>query len=180
MPFPLAAICSPVSFSAVSHPAKACFSLFLAARRYELRVEARDFRSFVSGPYTSTGWKSLTLEISLVSSATIERAPLPRYRNSRPRVSRGANRPSAAIASFAIPRFDPNYIETFPGTRFRPSLMSTKVHDRWVLEQPDYTPFFSEGRVRPTETALVRSVQSQSFQRRRADLAGISLGSRRS
>src|SRR5467141_2258142 len=125
------------------------FRLFpLPPGRYELRVEARDYAPFVLPDLILQPDEVVTLEISLVSAATIEaRSRLPRLPELGPALSPEAQ---LSFGSYRELRHrldsDPNYIEnTSPDTLPPVADAYNKVPNRWALEQPDYRRYSQKG-----------------------------------
>jgi hypothetical protein len=135
-------------FSGVSS-GEGVFRLFpLPPGRYELRVEARDYAPFVLADLALQPDEVVTLEVSLVSAATIEsRSRLPRLPELGPALS-----PEAQLSFGSYREFrhrldsDPNYIENISPDTLPPVADAyNKVPNRWALEQPDYRRYSQKG-----------------------------------
>lgn len=132
-----------------STSAEGVFRLFpLPPGKYELRVEARDYASFVVADLMLQSNEVATLEISLVTSAAAEaRSRLPRL----PELGPGL-RPEAqsSLGTYRALRHrldsDPNYIANLsPHTLPPVADVYNTVPNRWALEQPDYRRYSEKG-----------------------------------
>src|SRR5713101_1970598 len=135
-------------FSGVSS-GEGVFRLFpLPPGRYELRVEATDYAPFVLADLILQPDEVVTLEISLVSAATIEaRSRLPRLPELGPALSVEAQPSFGSYREFHHRLdSDPNYIENIsPDTLPPVADVYNKVPNRWALEQPDYRRYSQKG-----------------------------------
>jgi len=142
-------------FSGVSS-GEGVFRLFpLPPGRYELRVEAKDYTPFVLADLTLQPDEVVTLEISLVSAATIEgRSRLPRLPELGPALSAEAQPSFGSYREFHHRLdSDPNYIENIsPDTLPPVADVYNKVPNRWALEQPDYRRYSQKGEYIYTKT----------------------------
>jgi len=150
------AICSPVRFFSGVSSGEGVFRLFpLPPGRYELRVEARDYAPFVLPDLTLQPDEVVTLEVSLVSAATIEaRSRLPRLPELGPALSGEAQLSFGSHREF-FHRLDSdaNYIENIsPDTLPPVADVYNKVPNRWALEQPDYRRYSQKGEYIYTKT----------------------------
>jgi hypothetical protein len=114
---------------------------------YHLLVEAKDFAPFVVSDIALQANEVVTLEISLVSVASLEaRSRLPRLPELGPALS-------AEAQSFGTYRefrhrldSDPHYIENIsPDTLPPVADVYNTVPNRWALEQPDYRRYPQRG-----------------------------------
>ncbi len=115
---------------------------------YELRVEAENYASSVQADVTLNANEILTLEISLVSTASAElRSRLPRL----PELGPAAPPPSLpSMGAYRELRHrldsDPNYIaELAPDTLPPVGDVFNLVPNRWALQQPDYRRYPQKG-----------------------------------
>jgi hypothetical protein len=115
---------------------------------YQLRVDAKEFSPFVLPDLPLQQNEVVTLEISLVSVATMEaRSRLPRLPELGPALSAEAQ---ASFGSYREFRHrldsDPNYIENIsPDTLPPVADVYNTVPNRWALEQPDYRRYPQRG-----------------------------------
>jgi hypothetical protein len=115
---------------------------------YELRVEAENYAPFVIPDLTLNANEVVTLQISLVSTASAE------FRSRLPRLPElGPPPPSESIPSMGVYRelrhrldSDPNYIaELAPDTLPPVGDVFNLVPNRWALQQPDYRRYPQKG-----------------------------------
>src|SRR6202790_566188 len=115
---------------------------------YELRVEAENYAPFVAPDLILNENEVLTLEISLVSTASAEfRSRLPRLPDLGPAV------PPESLPALGTYRelrhrldSDPNYIaELAPDTLPPVGDVYNLVPNRWALQQPDYRRYSQKG-----------------------------------
>jgi hypothetical protein len=135
-------------FSAITS-GEGVFRLFpLPPGQYQLRVEAKDYASFVLSELALQANEVVTLEISLVTAAAAEaRSRLPRLPELGPALT------TEALPSFGTHRVfrhrldsDPAYIENIsPDTLPPVADMHNTVPNRWALEQPDYRRYSQKG-----------------------------------
>jgi hypothetical protein len=115
---------------------------------YQLRVEARDYASFLLSDLALQPNEVVTLEISLVPSARAEtRSRLPRLPDLGPALSAGPQPSFGAYREFRHGLdSDPNYIENIsPDTLPPVADVYNTVPNRWALEQPDYRRYPQRG-----------------------------------
>jgi carboxypeptidase family protein len=114
---------------------------------YQLRVEAKDYASFVLSDLALEPNEVVTLEISLISVAAMEaRSRLPRLPELGPALS--AESPSFGTYREFRHRLDsdPNYIENISSDTLPPVAdVYNTVPNRWALEQPDYRRYPQKG-----------------------------------
>jgi hypothetical protein len=116
--------------------------------RYELRVEAQDYASFVLPEVALHANEVLSLEISMVTVAAAEaRSRLPRQPELGPALPAGA---AASLGSYREFRHrldaDPGYIENLTADTLPPVAdVFNEIPDRWALEQPDYRRYPQKG-----------------------------------
>ena len=125
------------------------FRLFpLPPGQYQLRVEAKGYAPFVLPDLTLQPNEVLTLEISLVTVATVEaRSRLPRLPELGPALS-AEEQPSYGTYREFRHRLDsdPNYIENLlPETLPLAVDVYNLVPNRWDLQQPDYRRYPQPG-----------------------------------
>jgi carboxypeptidase family protein len=122
---------------------------------YELRVEAKEFASFVLPDLSLQPNEVVTLEISLVSVAAMEaRSRLPRLPELGPALS-AEGQPSCGSYREFRHRVDsdPNYIENISRDTLPPVAdVFNTVPNRWALEQPDYRRYPLRGEYIYTES----------------------------
>ena len=115
---------------------------------YELRVEAENYAPYVKADVTFNANEVVTLEISLVSTASAE------FRSRLPRLPElGPATPSPSLPSMGTYRelrhrldSDPNYIaELAPDTLPPVGDVFNLVPNRWALQQPDYRRYPQKG-----------------------------------
>jgi hypothetical protein len=135
-------------FSAASS-AEGVFRVFpLPPGHYQLGVEAKDYAPFVLADLALQPNEVVTLEISLVTVATMEaRSRLPRLPELGPALSAEAPRSSGTYREFRHRLdSDPNYIENIsPDTLPPVADVYNTVPNRWALEQPDYRRYPQKG-----------------------------------
>lgn len=116
--------------------------------RYELRVEAQDYATFVLPEITVQANEVVTLEISMVTVAAAEaRSRLPRQPELGPALAAGS---PEMLGSYRELRHrldaDPNYIQNLsPDTLPPVADVYNTVPNRWALEQPDYLRYSQRG-----------------------------------
>jgi len=115
---------------------------------YELRVTAPDYGPFVLADLSFAPNEVVTLEISLVSTATIEaRSRLPRQPELGPALSANGEESFGTYREFRHRLdSDPAYVLN-PVAEFLPPLADVynKVPDRWQLQQPEYRRYPPQG-----------------------------------
>ena len=115
---------------------------------YELHVEAKDYAPFVVGSIALHANEVVTLEISLVGSASVEvRSRLPRLPELGPALPAG---PQSSFGSYREFRHrldsDPAYIENLATENLPPIAdVYNAVPNRWALQQPDYRRYPQKG-----------------------------------
>jgi hypothetical protein len=125
------------------------FRLFpLPPGEYELRVEAKEHAAFVIPKLTLQANEVVSLEISLVSMATIEaRSRLPRLPELGPPIPL-EGQPSVGTYREFRHRLDadPAYVENLAPDKLPPVAdVYNVVPNRWALEQPDYRRYSQRG-----------------------------------
>jgi hypothetical protein len=137
------------AFTTISS-AEGVFRLFpLPPGKYELRVEAQNYASFVRADLALEPNEVVTLEISLVSSGAAEASSrLPRLPELGPALSAG---PSSSVPG-AYREFrhrldaDPNYVVNVSPEMLPPAAdVYNTIPDRWALQQPDYRRYAQKG-----------------------------------
>jgi hypothetical protein len=132
---------------------------------YELRVEAENYSTFILADLTLNANEVVTLEISLVPTASME------FRSRLPRLPElGPPPPPESLPSLGTYRelrhrldSDPNYIaELSPDTLPPVGDVYNLVPNRWALQQPDYRRYSQKG-----EYVYTRSRWYDPFNRNR-------------
>jgi len=122
--------------------------LLILPGHYELRVEAENYAPFVYPDLTLNANEVVTLDISLVSKASVEfRSRLPRLPELGPAAPL---EPLPAMGTYRELRHrldsDPNYIaELAPDTLPPVGDVYNLLPNRWALEQPDYRRYSQKG-----------------------------------
>lgn len=122
--------------------------LLIPPGNYELHVEAQDYAPFTIPTLSLNANEVTTLEISLVSTASVEfRSRLPRLPELGP-----AEPPEAATSMGTYHELrhrldsDPNYIVELAPDRLPPvGDVFNLTPNRWALEQPDYRRYSQKG-----------------------------------
>src|SRR5579864_1785280 len=115
---------------------------------YELHVEAKDYAPFVVGSIALHANEVVTLEISLVGSASVEvRSRLPWLPELGPALPAG---PQSSFGSYREFRHrldsDPAYIENLATENLPPIAdVYNAVPNLWALQQPDYRRYPQKG-----------------------------------
>jgi len=139
---------SSQSFGATTS-AEGVFRVFpLPPGHYQLRVEAKDYAPFVLSNVALQSNEVVTLEISLVTIATMEaRSRLPRLSELGPAPAADAQPSSGTYREFRH-RLDSDarFIENIsPDTLPPVADVYNAVPNRWALEQPDYRRYPQRG-----------------------------------
>ena len=116
--------------------------------QYQLRVEAREYAPFALPDLALQANEVVTLEISLVSVASMEaRSRLPRLPELGPAPSAGVQPSFGSYREFRHRLdSDPNYIENISPEALPPVAdVYNTVPNRWALEQPDYRRYPQKG-----------------------------------
>jgi Carboxypeptidase regulatory-like domain len=122
---------------------------------YELRVEAENYAPFVLADLTMNPNEVVTLEISMVSTASLEfRSRLPRFPELGPATP---PQPIPAMGTYRELRHrldsDPNYIaELAPDILPPVGDVFNLVPNRWALQQPDYRRYPQKGEYQYTKS----------------------------
>ena len=122
--------------------------LLILPGHYELRVEAENYAPFVYPDLTLNANEVVTLDISMVSKASVEfRSRLPRLPELGPAPPL---EPLPAMGTYRELRHrldsDPNYIaELAPDTLPPVGDVFNLVPNRWALDQPDYRRYSQQG-----------------------------------
>ena len=125
------------------------FRLFpVSPGHYELRVSAHDYGPFVISDLTFQPNEVISLEISLVTAATIEaRSRLPRQPELGPALTATGEESFGAYREFRHRLdADPAYVLN-PASEVLPPIADVynKVPDRWQLQQPEYRRYDAKG-----------------------------------
>jgi hypothetical protein len=135
-------------FSATSS-GEGVFRVFpLPPAHYELQVEAKGYAPFVLPDLALQPNEIVSLEISLLSAATVEaRSRLPRLPELGPVLSAEAQPSFGTYREFRHRLdSDPNYIENISPDTLPPIAdVYNTVPNRWALEQPDYRRYPQKG-----------------------------------
>jgi Carboxypeptidase regulatory-like domain len=125
------------------------FRLFpLPPGKYEARVEAGNYASFVLAELELSPNEIVTLDISLMSAGAAEaRSRLPRLPELGPAVAAGAGQ---SFETYHELRHrldsDPNYVENATPEALPPAAdVYNTVPNRWALQQPDYRRYPQKG-----------------------------------